>query len=173
MSGDENGEPVATAKDDGDDYGNREDVVVAANFEVGGLEPRSRFSGQSPSTGRSRKSLTRSSVLPHGRETWLLMMPSMRSTVFLVALHHPGTDRLGGGLKLACQIIGITPGTDQNDYFTADIREMGTDDYRENDTTRKNRSRFPPIRVKPKVVKELHPCHPVNRSTLSYSNHFV
>jgi len=42
---------VLTIKADGDDYGNQQVVVVAANFEVGGLEPRSRFSGQSPSTG--------------------------------------------------------------------------------------------------------------------------
>ena len=81
------------------------------------------------------------------------MMPSMPSAVFLVALHHPGTDRLGGGLKLACQIIGITPGTDQDDYFTADIRGMGTDDHRENDTTRKIVQGFHRPASNPKLLK--------------------
>lgn len=62
--------------DAGGDYrGDRHDAAALADLQVGGLQ---RY-GQSPSSGRSRKDCTRSSISWHNAETWDLEMPVMPS----------------------------------------------------------------------------------------------
>jgi hypothetical protein len=55
------------------DYrGDRDDASALAHLQVGRIQPQI---GQSPSSGRSRKAFTRSSISLHSFETWLFEMP--------------------------------------------------------------------------------------------------
>src|SRR5271154_5587963 len=65
--------PPVRVHADGDDHGDRDDAMVAAHFDVGRVEPDY---GQSPSSGRSRKAFTRSSISSHSRDNWLLETPA-------------------------------------------------------------------------------------------------
>jgi hypothetical protein len=55
------------------DYrGDRDDASALAHLQIGRIQPQI---GQSPSSGRSRKAFTRSSMSLHSFETWLFEMP--------------------------------------------------------------------------------------------------